>query len=203
MADHGTTTQYDRGCRCDGCRAAQSERNRLYRLANRERIAAQKRAAHQADPEKVRARNVAYYAANKAEELARNVRYRAENSERIAAQFAERRAADTETFKQRVARYRRENRDKIRMHEEKRRALEFDAFVEKVDRGVLLLRDGDACSICGQPIDLEARYPDPGCITIDHVRPLSKGGEHSYANTALAHYSCNSRKNNRFDEAVA
>jgi 5-methylcytosine-specific restriction endonuclease McrA len=38
--------------------------------------------------------------------------------------------------------------------------------------------------------------------TIDHIKPLSKGGEHSYANTALAHYGCNARKRDRYEEVA-
>ncbi|MCK4518139.1 HNH endonuclease [Candidatus Babeliales bacterium] len=38
--------------------------------------------------------------------------------------------------------------------------------------------------------------PHPLAVTIDHVIPLSCGGEHSYRNTQLACFRCNSIKGN-------
>lgn len=58
-------------------------------------------------------------------------------------------------------------------------------------------RDHNICKICGQPCDtkslewgsLGAKYP-----TIDHIKPLSKGGTHTWNNVQLAHAICNSYK---------
>jgi 5-methylcytosine-specific restriction endonuclease McrA len=33
--------------------------------------------------------------------------------------------------------------------------------------------------------------------SIDHVRPISKGGSHTWDNVMLAHKGCNSKKGNR------
>jgi predicted nucleic acid-binding Zn ribbon protein len=68
----------------------------------------------------------------------------------------------------------------------------------------LFIRDSGRCYICGEQCDWEDHgyngnhfiaghyYP-----TIDHVVPLSKGGEHSWSNVKLAHFSCNSAKGAR------
>ena len=32
------------------------------------------------------------------------------------------------------------------------------------------------CSWCGQPIDPDAKYPDPGSLAIDHVVPVVEAG---------------------------
>lgn len=53
------------------------------------------------------------------------------------------------------------------------------------------------CQICGKPVDINDRdgnvigkmYP-----TIDQIKPLSKGGGHTWDNVQLAHLICNSRK---------
>lgn len=58
-------------------------------------------------------------------------------------------------------------------------------------------RDGWGCSICGDGVDRTLVYPDPLCASVDHVVPLSRGGEDTLANVALAHLVCNQRKGAR------
>jgi len=57
-------------------------------------------------------------------------------------------------------------------------------------RKQLVQRDGLVCGICGKPI-ATARE-----ITIDHIRPLSKGGSDKLTNLRLAHEPCNVRRGN-------
>ncbi len=59
---------------------------------------------------------------------------------------------------------------------------------------VLRRRDNDTCRLCGEPVDFTKRQPDPRAATIDHVIALTRGGEHSYRNTQLAHFRCNMAK---------
>ncbi|AID58955.1 hypothetical protein PBI_GAIA_136 [Mycobacterium phage Gaia] len=70
-------------------------------------------------------------------------------------------------------------------------------FVEHVSISVLADRDGYVCQLCGNPVDMSLRFPDSGSASMDHIMPVSLGGEHSYANTQLAHLFCNIRKGNR------
>lgn len=52
-------------------------------------------------------------------------------------------------------------------------------------------RDGWHCHLCGKAVPnqpYKARDADP---TIDHLIPVSKGGEHTRANVSLAHNRCN------------
>jgi len=63
----------------------------------------------------------------------------------------------------------------------------------------LLLVPGVCCWLCGQPIDLSIRWnprcPDPGYGTLDHLRPLARGGAPlDLRNLRPAHYGCNSRR---------
>jgi len=67
-------------------------------------------------------------------------------------------------------------------------------YVEPVSLTVLRLRDNDTCRLCGEPVDFTRRQPDPRAATIDHVIALTRGGEHSYRNTQLAHFRCNMAK---------
>lgn len=75
-----------------------------------------------------------------------------------------------------------------------RRIRRGDATVESFDPREVYDRDGWACGLCGEPVNPEAKYPDPMCPSLDHVIPLVAGGEHSRANTQLAHWYCNVRK---------
>lgn len=73
------------------------------------------------------------------------------------------------------------------VHKAIRRARKRDLFVEKVYRPKVFKRDGGICGICHKAVD-------PANWHLDHIRPLSRGGEHSYANTQVAHPACNQRK---------
>lgn len=77
----------------------------------------------------------------------------------------------------------------------KRRAVEYEArktaaFVERVDPLVVLERADGVCGICFDDVD-------PLRFDVDHIYPLSLGGDHSYVNTQPAHPSCNGRKRAR------
>lgn len=74
-----------------------------------------------------------------------------------------------------------------------------NAFVESVSRPILYERDRWVCGICGEPVDKNERHPSPWSPSLDHVIPLSKGGEHSYKNCQLAHLRCNIQKGDRMD----
>lgn len=78
-----------------------------------------------------------------------------------------------------------------------RRATIKDATVERVEREKVFDRDGWVCHICGGDIDRAAEWPSSECVSLDHVVPLSRGGEHSYANCKTAHWGCNSSKSNK------
>ncbi len=79
----------------------------------------------------------------------------------------------------------------------KKKAVHRRAFVEVVTLAVLFHRDGGVCQICALPVDLNICGTESMAPSIDHRVPLSRGGEHSYANTQLAHFGCNSRKGDR------
>lgn len=60
-------------------------------------------------------------------------------------------------------------------------------------RKVLIAKYGGRCSLCGDPVEL-GDETSPRYATIDHIVPLSKGGDDSIANLALACLSCNQKK---------
>lgn len=50
------------------------------------------------------------------------------------------------------------------------------------------------CCICGDKIDRRLRKPNYMAATIEHIRPLSKGGTHTWDNVKPAHAKCNFNK---------
>jgi 5-methylcytosine-specific restriction endonuclease McrA len=73
-----------------------------------------------------------------------------------------------------------------------KRAQEYGArIVDRFDRAEIFERDDWSCQVCGVACTL----PDPYTLTaatIDHVVPLSEGGDHSRANARTCCLSCNS-----------
>lgn len=104
------------------------------------------------------------------------------------------REANPDYQRQNVARWRERNRERhlaqARIYASARRARLRDQFVEHVDAFVVYERDRGICALCDLPVSRDGFH-------VDHDIPLSRGGEHSYANVQLAHPSCNSRKKDR------
>ena len=74
-------------------------------------------------------------------------------------------------------------------------------WIRPTKRLAIYLRDGLACAYCGATIEDGAR------LTLDHLRPVSRGGSNEAANLVTCCHRCNSARGNRpwtrFAEAVA
>jgi len=53
------------------------------------------------------------------------------------------------------------------------------------------------CGICKQPIDLTIKYPDKRSLSIDHILPVSKGGNNFQSNLQPTHLICNVLKSDK------
>lgn len=110
------------------------------------------------------------------------------------------------------------NREKLNENNRKRRtktpervAYEAKASLRRADpdrvvgdwsQNLVLETYGSDCYICHEKIDLEAprRVGTPGWekgYHIDHVVPISRGGQDSLSNVRPAHAYCNQRKGNK------
>jgi len=88
--------------------------------------------------------------------------------------------------------------DRKREGKHRRRALKRDAYRAPVRRADIYARDNYMCQICEQPLDMDAAVPHPHAPTIDHVRPLARGGTHEPDNVQAAHFICNAIKSDKW-----
>lgn len=86
--------------------------------------------------------------------------------------------------------------DVTRRARKKSRVIDTDITLAEV-----AARDGGLCYLCGLPVEWEdyhmiggKKYASRKYPSIDHVKPLSRGGAHSWENVRLAHFSCNASK---------
>jgi 5-methylcytosine-specific restriction endonuclease McrA len=83
-----------------------------------------------------------------------------------------------------------------RAEEHRRRARIRGGKAERFTGVSIFERDGWMCGICQQPVDPALKFPDHYSASLDHIRPLSKGGAHTAENCQCSHWICNSRKTN-------
>ena len=70
------------------------------------------------------------------------------------------------------------------------------AEFDKNKRKIYMTRS--TCAICGRPVDMQLKYPDPMSKSIDHIVPIAKGGHPSaMSNLQLAHLICNKHKSDK------
>lgn len=82
-----------------------------------------------------------------------------------------------------------------RIHRATRRLRERGVGHELVDPFEVFARDGWRCRLCGVATPRKLRGTvDKRAPELDHIIPLSLGGEHSYRNTQCACKGCNSSK---------
>lgn len=67
----------------------------------------------------------------------------------------------------------------------------------RVDSVRVFNADGYRCHLCGGMTVKSARVPHPHAPTVDHIIPLSEGGQHDMSNVRTACFICNSRKGAR------
>lgn len=72
------------------------------------------------------------------------------------------------------------------------RARKYGGRIETVSRTAVYERDGWTCQLCGDPVNPDRKWPDQMCPSLDHITPLSAGGDHTMDNVRLAHWLCNS-----------
>jgi hypothetical protein len=158
---------------CDPCREAYNVSMREWKLKNRTRVLADKKAYREANLDKI---------------IGYRKKYQIENSEILA---------------EKRRRWRQENPEKFRQlsnaYDRKRRARKFNNGYSPYTLEQVLEEYGSICYLCEKPIDLTAsRKAGVGNwqkgLHLDHAIPLSKGGMDCLDNVAPTHAICNLSK---------
>lgn len=179
------------------CRACARAASKYWRAANAKRVAENNRRWREANPEAAKAateswrnRNGERYAESKRE-------WQLRNQERRLERARADRAANPEKYRAALSAWKAENRERVRDYQRKRRAAGYGGAIGPVDAEQAWDRCGGSCAICGDQIDRALPWPDPESASLDHIRPLSKGGAHDQDNVQWAHLVCNLRKGDR------
>jgi 5-methylcytosine-specific restriction endonuclease McrA len=120
-------------------------------------------------------------------------RWKENNAERVREMKREWARKNPDSVRAMSARNRARNGD----GKARRRARLREVAHEKIVPARVYERDRWICAICGKKVNRKLKGPHPQSASIDHIVPVSLGGEHTYINVQLAHYSCNSSKGNR------
>lgn len=72
--------------------------------------------------------------------------------------------------------------------------------IERVDGPAIFERDGWKCGICGEPVDSTLAWPHHYSVCLNHILPMSRGGDHTPTNLRCAHWICSSRRGDRTDQ---
>uniref|UniRef100_A0A6M3MCH7 Putative homing endonuclease n=1 Tax=viral metagenome TaxID=1070528 RepID=A0A6M3MCH7_9ZZZZ len=90
---------------------------------------------------------------------------------------------------------------KPRTHKPSANGTQGAKWIRREKRLAIYLRDGMACCYCGAAVE------DGASLTLDHLKPRSKGGSHEASNLVTCCLKCNSSRGDRpvrtFARAVA
>lgn len=88
-------------------------------------------------------------------------------------------------------------RERWQVKNRKRRAKLRAAPSEPYTTSDVAERDMYMCQLCFDPVDMSVRSPHPDSPSVDHIVPLSAGGNDTPDNVQLAHRWCNTSKGTR------
>lgn len=138
-----------------------------------------------------RARNKERYHADRTNAIERVKAWARNNPEKVAENMRSLRRRKGEEGLREYREYRRRNKDRYALHAKKKRAKRQAAISATVttitlsEWNAIKTKQKGRCFYCGKTVKK---------LTMDHVVPLVKGGEHSLSNIVAACLSCNCSK---------
>ena len=175
--------------------ADRKEYMRKWRKANAVRLNAIRRTKHKANPENKRISDAKYYVTHRAEIKA----YRKKNASVISVKRKIRYQKNKTAEYKQIKKYRKAHPEVHRSESQRRRALLRNATVEVFQDIDIYNRDNWICGICGEKVDKRFKGRNPKAVSLDHIKPLTKGGNHTMENCQCSHFGCNSSKNAQYD----
>lgn len=172
------------------CKSCAAEYKQAHYLANRERILQAERAYRARLPRNPKAKLTEEQRAES--RRAKNLRFKARHAARIAAEKRLYRQAHPEKSAAQWQAWATANRERASASGRRWRAAKAAATSEPYTRAEVWAKSDGVCGICASPI------PSVGeGWHIDHILPLSLGGDDTLANLQAAHARCNLSKGNR------
>lgn len=166
--------------RASNCKACVSVYNKAYREANKERAAEYNRRYREANAEELKMAAHEWYIANRASVIARAQAYKAQHPER---------------YKKYMEKARAKHWLKRKLSEANRRAVKsrgsapFHPCTDQQTLWDMYESQEGLCAYCETPLF--------GEFHIDHMMPLSRGGDHDWMNFALTCARCNLQKRDK------
>ncbi len=185
-----------------------------YQEENREKIAVYRKQYREENKIEVLAREKHYRDTHNEEKAERDKRYRQTNKEKLREYWKE----HYKKYKKRTLKYHREyyqqNKERLCLYQREyrktkegnalsnklahiKRARKYKATIENFNNEEVFERDRYKCQLCGAKTRPD--YKDPNHFlypNLDHIVPLSLGGEHSKRNTQCLCHRCNMVKHN-------
>lgn len=175
-----------------------------YREKHRVRIAVQKKAWYEKNKKKLSPKYRQYYLDNRETTIKRAKIWAESNPEKrreIKKRWNERNRDYFANWKREnptwEKEWRKANPHKTRQYRHRRRALLKNTRSEEYTLEQIYIKDEGICQLCFVKVEISKGLPVNLTPTVDHIIPISKGGDNTLANVQLAHYGCNSRKGNR------
>ena len=165
-------------------------RSREWRKCNAEKVRDGKRVYYAANSERERARSRARQAANREELRAKKRAYYADHSEGELARARDWRAAHPE--KARAG-----ERAWHAAHPEKKLAANRTRRMRKLSAGGRGVTAAQWAEVLAASLGICAYCNERRPLTLDHIEPLSRDGEHDIDNVSAVCKSCNSSKHNK------
>ncbi len=159
------------------------QRDAEYSAKNREQILLKHKEYYRKNKERMNAYGREQYQKNRTEVLASRKIYREANVEKVRAAINAWRMAHPERCRELSAK-----------KESTRRARKRGVKTEPYDRRWVFERDQGVCYLCNVSIDYYLLFPDEMSFSIDHIVPISRGGNDVLSNVASTHLGCNRKK---------
>jgi len=168
-----------------------------YRDTHKKERAESRRRYYQAHKEEHREWRERYYQKHKEEELTKAKQYRQDNKETVLAYKKKYRKSHKQATAESGRLYRQTliGKSVKKKSSHKRRALKTGVGIKDFNPVEVLERDNYICQHCGRKTRPGFKNPlHPLYPNLDHIIPLSKGGEHSKENTQCLCRQCNLEK---------
>lgn len=191
----------DLQCACKSCRAKQK---RIYYKKNRNSILKKQKSYYQNNKQEIIGYRRIYYAENKQNIKEYKHTHYTKNKQKLNEIGRIYRKTHKSEGYELGRKWRKDNPDKVKIISQKatqkRRAIKQNAKIEDFNPFEVFERDNYICQLCGirtRP-DFKNRW-HPKYPNLDHIIPLSKGGEHSKRNSQCLCSRCNHQKHNKTD----